>query len=70
LIGAPAIAEFLTDLLGEEVTADDVYYGASSRSKVQWPIGRLGKLLAASKRALTGHVSKALESRLPQSDVA
>lgn len=69
LMGAPAIALFMTELLGEETTADEVYYHAGNRSKARWPIGRYGKFLIASKRALVGHVSNALESR-PQSDVA
>jgi hypothetical protein len=68
LLGAERIAAFLTELLGETTSTDDVYYGASGRSKARWPIGRLGKTLIASKRALVGHARKAAASR-PQSDV-
>ena len=63
LLGAGRIAAFLTDLTGEEVTEDDVYYLASKRSKTQWPISRFGPGLIASKKELAGHISGALESR-------
>ena len=69
LVGAERIAQFMSELLGEETSLDDVYYGASGRSKVRWPIGRLGKNLIASKSALVRHARKAAASR-PQSDVA
>jgi hypothetical protein len=69
LLGAGRIAAFLTDLTGEEVTEDDVYYLASKRSKTQWPISRFGPGLIASKKELAGHISGALESR-SRGDVA
>jgi hypothetical protein len=60
LFGADAIALFLSELTGQPVTADQIYYGASNRSKVRLPVGRYGKLLAGSKKRLTRHVREAV----------
>jgi hypothetical protein len=70
LFGAGEIAAFLSELLGRPVSIDEVYYGGSGRSKANWPIGRLGRGYAASKRALTNHVRKAAIPRPPSNHAA
>lgn len=70
LPGAERIAAFLTELLGEKVTVDDVYYFGSERSKAKWPIGRLGRGYIASKKTLTNHARKAAASRAHSNNAA